>query len=265
MARGSLTVVGLGMQPAHVTVEARAVIRTADEVLYGAADPGTVRWIERLNPRSRSLHGHYTRGRPRFRTYAAMVDEVLARVREGGRVCFALYGHPGVFVTPSHRAVARARAEGFSARMLPAVSAEDCIFADLGIDPALHGCQSYDATDLLVYGRRIDPSASLIVWQIGVVGIHDWVPDGDFTHIPLLVEYLEGVYPAEHEVVVYEASAYPICDAFVERVTLSALPGITIPPMATLYVPPAEERGIDRAMLGRFAQAAPKGSSAPRA
>ena len=43
------------------------------------------------------------------------------------------------------------------------MSAEDCLFADLGLDPAVVGCAQYEATDLLIYGRRPDPSAALIV------------------------------------------------------------------------------------------------------
>jgi len=31
--------------------------------------------------------------------------------------------------------------------MLPGISAEDCLVADLGIDPASSGCQSYEAND----------------------------------------------------------------------------------------------------------------------
>ena len=37
--------------------------------------------------------------------------------------------------------------------MLPAISAEDCLFADVGIDPAMTGCQSYEATDFMINGR----------------------------------------------------------------------------------------------------------------
>src|SRR5437773_2103233 len=75
-------------------------------------------------------------GKPRRETYAEMVEELLAPVRAGHNVCAAFYGHPGVFVNPGHEAIRRARAEGFPARMLPAVSALDCLVADLGIDPA---------------------------------------------------------------------------------------------------------------------------------
>ena len=45
-----------------------------------------------------------------------------SRIRAGFRVCAVFYGHPGVFVYPSHEAIRRARAEGFAARMLPALT-----------------------------------------------------------------------------------------------------------------------------------------------
>ena len=54
-----------------------------------------------------------------------------------------------VFVQPSHESIAIARLEGFSARMLPGISAEDCLFADIGLDPGKDGCQSFEATDFL--------------------------------------------------------------------------------------------------------------------
>jgi hypothetical protein len=57
---------------------------------------------------------------------------------------------------------------GVSARMLPGVSAEDNLIADLGVDPA--GLQSYEATGFLVYKYRFDTSAGLVLWQVGVLG-----------------------------------------------------------------------------------------------
>ena len=97
--------------------------------------------------------------------------EILAHVRRGLDVCAAFYGHPGVFVDSVARGGARAparRASGLGCS--PAISAEDCLFADLGVDPARFGCQSYEATDFLVHGRRVDPTATLVLWQIGTVG-----------------------------------------------------------------------------------------------
>ena len=99
-----------------------------------------------------------------------MAEAILEPVRAGKRVCAAFYGHPGVFVLPSHEAIARARAEGFDATMLPGVSAEDCLVADLGVDPARNGLQSYEAGDFLRRRPAIEPTTALVLWQIGVVG-----------------------------------------------------------------------------------------------
>src|SRR5207249_370834 len=132
---GSLAVVGTGIRfGSHTTREAWQRIKDADQVLYLLPDRVSPQWIEELNPAARSLGGHYAVGKPRSETYDGIVEEILACVRKGLRVCVALYGHPGVFVYPSHEAIRRARAEAYPAEMLPGVSAEDCLVADLGID-----------------------------------------------------------------------------------------------------------------------------------
>ena len=256
MREGSLTVVGIGIEvPAHVTAETKALLERADEVLYLVADPLTASWLTSVNPRSRALHAHYRPGRVRSETYAAIVDEILERVRRGGDVCVALYGHPGVYAGLSHEAIRRADGEGFPARMLPAVSAEDCLFADLGVDPGIAGCQSYDATDLLIRKRELDPSAALILWQVAVVGRVDYVPEGDLSRLPLLVEYLERYYPSDHEVVSYAASPYPYLKPIIRRFPLSSLPESELPRLSLLYVPPAIRRVPDLAILEPSVQA----------
>jgi uncharacterized protein YabN with tetrapyrrole methylase and pyrophosphatase domain len=251
--RGSLTVVGTGIQlGTQLTAEARACLAAADEVLYLVADPTVMTLLERLNPKARSLHTLYEPGESRRRTYAEITQQILERVRAGVSVCAAFYGHPGVFVRPSHEAIARARAEGFPARMLPAVSAEDCLFADLGVDPGRTGCQSYEATDFLLRNRKIDVSAALILWQVGVVGNLSYAPEGDTSHVDVLVERLLGDYPADHETVLYEASLYPVCDPVIERVRLSELVDADISPVSTLYVPAAEIRRPDPELAARL-------------
>ena len=95
---------------------------------------------------------------------------MLAEVRAGKRVCGAFYGHPGVFAGVPHEAIEQARREGYDAHMEPGVSAEDCLYADLGIDPGRYGCQHFEASQLMLYRRRIDPSAYLVLWQVGVAG-----------------------------------------------------------------------------------------------
>lgn len=133
----------------HVTLETPRIIERADIVLYGVADPATAIWIRELNPNAEPFCD-YVPGAPRRVTYEKWVDRILECVRDGQRVCATFYGHPGAFVYSSHEAIRRARAEGFEARMLPGISAEDCLFADLGVDPFVAGCQSFEATDFLV-------------------------------------------------------------------------------------------------------------------
>jgi hypothetical protein len=252
-ARGSLTVVGTGIQLiGQVTHEARAELEHADELLYVAADPATVVWLERLNRNARSLGALYEPGRSRHEIYDAMVDEILAAVRRGGRVCAAFYGHPGVFVSPSHEAIRRARAEGYDARMLPGVSAEDCLFADLGLNPGERGCQSYEATEFLVHRHRVDPTAALILWQIDVLGKVEFMPEPDPSGLPVLRDYLLGFYPPEHEAFFYTASLLPICPPVIAPVRLSALAEPGTEAMSTLYVPPLPAPPLDREMLGRL-------------
>jgi uncharacterized protein YabN with tetrapyrrole methylase and pyrophosphatase domain len=235
---GSLALIGTGIRTRHLTPEARAEIGAADELLYLAAEPVHVAWLETLHPRAASLGRHYVAGRDRADAYAAMVEAMLAPARAGRRVAAAFYGHPGVFVTPSHAALARAREEGIPARMLPAVSAEDCLFADLGLDPGRTGCQSYDASHLLRRRPPLDTGALVLVWQISVARERRAVTEPSRAGLVALAERLLEHYPPGHEVVVYEASPYAAADALVERLPLRELGRHEVTPLATLVVPP---------------------------
>jgi hypothetical protein len=67
-----------------------------------------------------------------------------------------------------------------------------------------------------------------------------------------LVDALLELYPAEHEVVVYEASPYPGFDAAICRVPLSDLSAEHATAMSTLCVPPHEPPRRDLTMLDRL-------------
>ena len=96
---------------------------------------------------------------------------MLREVRKDHHVLGIFYGHPGVFVSPSHRALALARSEGYKAKMLPGISAEDYMFADLEFDPCVYGCMTCEATEFLLRNRSLNPSTHNIIWQVGSVGI----------------------------------------------------------------------------------------------
>lgn len=251
---GLLVVVGTGIKAVgHMTLDARAWIGSADEVHYVATDPITEHAIRALQPAARSLSCFYAPGRPRHETYEAMTRTILDGARAGRTVCAAFYGHPGVFVYPSHEAIRRARAEGIRAVMEPGVSAEDCLFADLGLDPAVVGCAQYEATDFLIYRRRPDPTAALILWQIGAIGDLAWNPGRTSAdNLRVLVAALAATYGLDHTVVVYEAAQLPTCAPTILHLPLADLPRAPLTTASTLLVPPRERRAPDAEMIARL-------------
>jgi precorrin-6B methylase 1 len=237
-----LVVIGTGIRTVgQLTLEAIAWLKRAERVLYLVSDPVAEAVVRKFHGRSaESLQGFYAPGRERRESYEAMVEAVLRHVRRGRMTCFAAYGHPGVFAYPTHEAVRRARAEGYRARMLPGISAEDCLFADLGVDPATTGCQSYEATDFLLHGRSADPSSHLVLWQIGVLGNVTFQPGRyEPRGMPALLHRLFALYPAHHPVIVYEAPVFAGGPPTIHPLPLAFLGQAPLSTASTLYVPPA--------------------------
>lgn len=238
--QGSLVCVGLGMTlGSHMTPLARSCIQTADVVFVGASDGVIELWIQQMNPDVRSLQPYYKEGKSRMQTYREMVEAMLAEVRAGKTVCGAFYGHPGVFAWPTHKAIEIAREEGYAAHMEPGVSAEDCLYADLGIDPGRYGCQHYEASQLMLYRRRVDPSAYLILWQVGVAGDRSLARfQTGAAYRQVLVDVLARDYPLDHEIIVYTSATLPTQKARIERSPLRGLPQRNVDMHATVVVPP---------------------------
>lgn len=237
---GSLIIVGTGIQlVSHISQESQQVIQQADKVFFLVGDPAKASWITQLNPQAESLHHCYATNKPRRQSYQEMVALILEGVRQGLNVCAVFYGHPGVFVNPSHAAIAQAGREGYSARMLPAISAEDCLFADLELEPLVMGCQRFEATDFLNRAYRFEPTAWLILWQVGTIDEAGFRPEGYGKEgLYRLVERLQQFYPADHQVIVYEAAIYGVLRPVILPIPLSQLPFAPVTPISTLCIPP---------------------------
>lgn len=256
--RGRLACVGLGMMlGAHLAPRARSWIEQAEVVFGLVSDPVVELWLQRMRPDMRSLQPYYgdgsPGGKPRTDSYREMVEALVGEARNGRIVCGAFYGHPGVFAEVPHRAIARARDEGIDAVMEPGISAEDCLYADLGFDPGSVGCQHYEASQFMFYRRRIDPSAWLVLWQVGVAGDRSLaLRSTGPAHRRLLVELLGRIYPLDHEVIAYEAATLPIAAARVERMPLWGLVDAELNLQTTLAIPPAEPLQRDERILQRL-------------
>ena len=253
--QGSLACVGLGMMlGAHLSPRSRSHIEQADVVFALVSDPLVELWVQEMRPDMRSLQPFYNEGTSRLVSYGAMVEAMLTDVRAGRRVCGVFYGHPGVFALVPHKAVAGARAEGFEAVMEPGISAEDCLYADLGIDPGKYGCQHFEASQLMFYQRRIDPTAYLIVWQVGMAGDRSLAR---FSTGPayrrLLVQLLAKDYPLAHPVIAYEAATLPITAPRMDELRLSDLVDADLRLQTTLVFPPALPMQRNQEMLDRLA------------
>ena len=193
---------------------------------------------------------HYVENKLRLDAYQAITENILADLRKNLHLCVVLYGHPTVFAKPGLDAIRQAKNEGYNARVLPGISAEACLFADLLIDPGSCGCLSIEATDLLIHQKRIDPSCHLILWQADMIGVLGNPSSHDNRRgMAQLVEYLSKHYIQEQDIVLYEAAQYPTFEPRVEKTSLAKLPNLALSGISTLYLPPAKKAACHYDML----------------
>lgn len=257
----NLVIIGTGISiVGQMTTESLAWIRCAERFFYAVNEPIAAQIIRTINTEAQptSLSKLYIPDVPLGQVYESMVEQLLTSVREGYMTVAAFYGHPGVFAYSGHRAISQARAEGYQAKMLPAVSAEDCLFADLGIDPCTLGCQSLEATDFLLTVRAIDTSSCLILWQIGFLGYSTYEPSGyDKRAFPLLIEKLTRLYSPEHEIIIYEAATTFGSDCSIQKLPIKHLSEGKLSEASTLFIPPFAKRIVDKEMFARYGELFP--------
>ncbi|WP_426271918.1 SAM-dependent methyltransferase [Dyella kyungheensis] len=239
----------------HLSPLARSHIEQADVVFAALSDGIVELWLQSMHPDVRSLQPYYGKGdKSRMVTYREWVGVMMTEVRAGKKVCAVFYGHPGIFAWSPHEVIRVAREEGFQAHMEPGISAEDCLYADLGIDPGRYGCQHYEASQLLFFEIPVNPRAYLVLWQVGLVG------DTSFKRFStgpeyrqVLVDVLSQDYPLDHEAIIYRCATLPIQQPHIRRVTLRELPTTDITSEETLVLPPADRPRHNDAIRERLA------------
>lgn len=250
----NLYIVGSGIKfMSHLTMESKACIEKAEKVLHLANEPAIEVWINHINPNSESLDFLYDRKKNRKECFIEIAGYILECLSRYKSVCVVMYGHPCVLVSPTMLAAKMAKEKDHSVFILPGISADACLFADLQIDPSSSGCLSYEATDFLLYKRPIVPNSHLILWQISMIGINTQPLKIDSTGgLLILVEYLAKQYPLEHNVIVYEAALYPGFKPVINSLCLNDLKNFKPARYATLYIPPLINSLPDSEMLEKL-------------
>ncbi|KAG6325869.1 hypothetical protein ID866_13220, partial [Astraeus odoratus] len=230
-------------------METLSHIQQAEKVFYAVTDPATEAFIQDNSKGDYfDLRIYYDAHKHRHESYVQMCEVMLNEVRAGYDVLGIFYGHPGVFVSPSHRAISIARDEGFQVKMLPGISAQDYLFADLGFDPAMPGCMTQEATAIIVQNKKLDPSVHNIIWQVGGVGVHNMIFDNvQFHH---LVDRLEEDFGANHRVIHYIGAVLPQSSTVMDGFTIADLRKVEVVEQfnaaSTFYVPPRDITTYDR-------------------
>ena len=253
---GSLVCVGTGITlGAHISPIATSHIEQADIVFSLMANGFAQKWLEEMNADVRTLQGFYQAGKNRNITYNEMVETILTQVREGKKVVAAFYGHPGVFACVSHRAINKAKTEDLAASMEPGISAEDCLYADLGIDPGKTGCSHYETSQFMFYKRNIDTSAHLILWQVVLAGDKSLAKfSTGSAYRQVLIDLLLEDYPSDHQVILYQAKCIAIDSMRAEYIPLTELIDAELFMHTTLVIPPCTKMQPNAKVLARLAE-----------
>jgi hypothetical protein len=241
-------VVGLGINGFdQVTPETINALRKCQHVYYVSSSLGTEEFFKHNSIPSTDLFSCYEEGKHRSIAYQKMAEKVVAHAIEGGPIALAEYGHPTVFAYPPFIISKLCKIFDLKMKVLPAVSAMDCIFAELMIDPAHNGLQMYEATDLILRDRPLLSDVGALIWQVGAVETALYSSNaGKPERYGRLATHLIKYYPPTHVITAIYSSNHPLIRSQIYEFPLWALPdhAEVLHAGYTLYIPPAEMRKV---------------------
>ena len=243
-------IVGLGvLNVDQITRETERAIRRSNEVLYVDTGIATRTYLTGLCPKVTSLfETSYRETAHRLNAYHHMAACVLEAALDHPPVTFAMHGHPIVGAYAPFLIVDMANVLGLEARVLPGISAMDSLFAELMIDPCVAGMQMYEATDLLLRRRPLQPDVPALVWQIGCVetALHSGRVSRP-ERFERLRSHLLRFYPPQHEVSAVYSTPHPLMPSALQRFALLDIceQAHVLHAGFTLFIPPACDRPIE--------------------
>lgn len=137
--------------------------------------------------------------------------------------------------------------------MEPGISAEDCLYADLGLDPGSCGCSHYEASSFIYSERPVDNSAFLVLWQISLVGEKSLTKFENTKELrQIFVDEITRHYDLDHEDYLYECAVLPIHRPKINRIKLSEFVDAKMSINTTMVLPPARLAKPNEQLLSKL-------------
>ncbi len=157
-------IVGLGIVGVRqITREAEAALRASHTVFVVDAGFGVLEFIASLGPNVVDLLPLYQEDGSRDLVYRKMAAIVVQAAMDHPPVAFATYGHPTMFSYPPSLIRRAAALLDLRTHTMAGVSSLDTLIVDLGFDPGSEGLQMYEATDMLLRERPLQPDVPLLL------------------------------------------------------------------------------------------------------
>ncbi|HHT9922950.1 TPA: SAM-dependent methyltransferase [Legionella pneumophila] len=239
-----LTIAGTGIKfLAHLTTEVMGAIRSSSCVLYLLNEPAIKHWVSINSKISFSLDDIYYSCIDRMESYEKIVGFINDNLDKYDDLVLLIYGHPIVFSTISAKLINQYSENELQLSVLPGISALDCLFADLGIDPGEVGFQSYDSTIFINNDIEYSAKVPLVLWQIAAVNESRIIKDKVDKSLQKkglrnLKNRLLKKYPPNHQIIIYVATLYAGISSEIIKFNLNSLDNTLIPRLGTLYIPP---------------------------
>ena len=248
-SRPDITIVGTGIVAVRqLTHEAQRALSTANEILFLDHGFGVKEYLETICAVVTDLYPiSYRDDEQRIRAYDRMTAAVIAAALDHPPVTFAVYGHPKIYVYPTIQITEAAKLLGLRVEVLPGISSLDTILIDLGLDPGMDGLQMYEATDLLLRDRPLQPDVPCLLWQIGPIESSLYSRRRSMpSRFLRLQSHLRCYYRDTHEIIAIQSSGHRLVAPEITRCVVADLHEVLpqVSPVATLYIPPAERRPV---------------------
>ncbi len=252
-----IAIVGIGIVGVHqLTHEAEAIIRRCRQTFFTDTGLGVGDYLATLCPVVTDL-AEPTEVRPRIDRYRRVASRVVDAALTGGPVCLAVDGHPTMYSYPTALIRRAAAVLDLTVLVRPGISFLDTLLADLGVDPGFDGLQLYEATDLLVRRRPLQPDVPCVVAQAGMVlDPYDHPTERPIGSLAQLQAYLLEFYPVDHPVTMVTSPPHPLLPAGRQTVRLGSLAAALAAGahlLGTLFIPPVTRRPIaDERLAGQL-------------